>query len=104
MGDEWGYIDETGMFAVAPQFADVTPFVLPDATFAQSADGQYALINRKGAPIGPGRFDDAGDFAEGLARVEAKGKVGFADGTGAVVIPLQFVPDPNGPEDVRSAR
>lgn len=91
---EWGYVNRTGMFVIPPQFADASRFVLPDVTFVQTTAGTYELIDRKGSVVS-GPFEDAGDFAEGLARVQVNGKVGFVDHTGALVIPPQFAPDPS---------
>jgi hypothetical protein len=38
------------------------------------------------------RYEEAGDFSEGLAAVYSNGKVGYIDKTGALAIPLVFEP------------
>ena len=36
------------------------------------------------------KYDDNGSFSEGLALVKLKGKLGFIDKTGKLIIPLKY--------------
>ncbi|MCP4643285.1 MAG: WG repeat-containing protein, partial [bacterium] len=52
--------------------------------------GEWRFINGQGGYAFGGTFEEAGDFGEGLAPVMRKGKWGFVDKTGALVIPTRL--------------
>ncbi|GHT46247.1 hypothetical protein FACS189454_07100 [Planctomycetales bacterium] len=47
-------------------------------------------MNKDGSVLVPAKYDDAGNFSEGLARVELGDKYGFIDKTGKEVIPFKY--------------
>jgi hypothetical protein len=51
---------------------------------------KYAMIDPTGTVISKNRFDDVGDFSEGLAPVKSGTQWGYVDRTGAVVIEPRF--------------
>ena len=58
----------------------------PHATY----DCRYAFIDKRGEPISDLRFDDAEDFAEGLAPIRIGNQWGFVDLSGQIAIPPRF--------------
>jgi hypothetical protein len=55
-----------------------------------SYDCRYAFIDKTGAPISSLRFDQAGDFSEGLAPAVIDGLWGYVNLSGQVSIPPRF--------------
>lgn len=58
----------------------------PRATY----DCRYTFIDKRGEPISDLRFDDAEDFAEGLAPIRIGDQWGFVDLSGQIAIPPRF--------------
>jgi hypothetical protein len=115
---KWGYIDERGRILVELRYAFLRNFsddlaavaVLDEKRSENLAPGRgklpnlrWGYIDRSGREIIPLRFYDAGDFAEGLAPVNAGGggegesslcgpsaNYGYIDKTGSLVIKPQF--------------
>lgn len=56
----------------------------------QDISGKYGFKNDKGLIIIKPRFDDAGNFIEGLAWVKRNEKFGFIDGFGKEVIEIRY--------------
>jgi len=99
----YGYIDKTGRFAIEPQFTSAREFadglalvkiggVLINpvgATIMNSDDevGRYAFIDKTGKTVLslPG-IRDVDSFSDGLARINMKGREGFIDTSGNIVI------------------
>ena len=85
--NKWGYKDASGQIVIKPQFKMANEF-LPEGIGAV-VDGQgWAYINKRGiVVVRPFLFDNGPDyFREGLARFQFKGKMGFFDRRGKVVI------------------
>jgi hypothetical protein len=53
-------------------------------------DGKWGLIDKTGKEIVPPKYDNAGGFKEGLAKVKLNGKWGFIDKTGKVIVPPKY--------------
>jgi hypothetical protein len=107
-----GYINHDGAFAIAPNLSNGYRFhegraaVILDgpcqianggscgrAEFRpgrRGVDCRYAFIDKTGAPISDLRFDDAGDFSEGLAPVRIGQRWGYVDASGQIVIEPRF--------------
>ena len=58
-------------------------------SFKDPSSGKYGFKHDDSVVI-PAKYDDAGDFSEGLALVKINGKYGFIDKTGSLVIPAIF--------------
>jgi hypothetical protein len=110
-----GFIDRSAVFVIKPQFLAATDFsdgmarvvaegpcvLLPQTPCAslrvlgadERGSGQeckFAFIDKAGRIVSPLRFDDAGDFSEGLAAVRIADRWGYVDKSGQLVIPPQF--------------
>ncbi|MCH8046161.1 MAG: WG repeat-containing protein [Planctomycetes bacterium] len=55
-----------------------------------SLNGKYGFKTSDGRVIAPARFEDVGDFTEGLAAVKLGGKWGYIDRTGMLTIQPRF--------------
>jgi hypothetical protein len=88
-GEEWGwgFIDRTGRIVVPPKFHDTSDFSEGLAFVRLTYESKFGYINQTGALVIPYQFAWASDFHEGLAAVAlAKGKYGFIDKTGRLVL------------------
>jgi hypothetical protein len=107
-----GYIDLSGKVVIEPKYDGAGEFRLSRAVVRQA--DKYALIDRSGKLIANIPFRVLGDFHQGLLRVQASGRTdesgrrlpttyGFVDTEGKVVIPPQFMPAgefPDNPADL----
>lgn len=85
-----GYINTAGELAIPLQFKTGNDFY---SGFARVEDDNgWHVINKTGAIVGDFKYNEAWDFRNGLAGVqpERKGKWGFMDPTGALVIPAVY--------------
>jgi len=109
-----GYVDHEGRFVIPPRLsygydfhegrAAVVPggpcqivnggscarLELRPTKSSPDYDCRWAYVDKSGRPISEIRFDDAGDFSEGLAPVRMGNKWGFADANGTIAISAQF--------------
>ena len=100
VGENWGFIDIKGKWAIPPVYWQVEPFSEGLAAVTlQLRDHTYpaAYIDKSGTTVVefPNGVAEAGSFSEGLAAVrmdgsQSVGKLGYIDRSGAVVIPYQF--------------
>jgi len=98
-GENWGFIDVKGNWAVNPQYWRVEPFSEGLAAVTLPVDTNFATayIDKSGQTVIslPDRVTESGPFSEGLAAVRSvgytsEGKVGYIDRSGKLVIPYQF--------------
>ncbi len=81
------------VFAFVAQFAleaadTKLPRLMP--SFFQTENLKYGFIDKSGSYVVSPRFDDAGDFHEGLALVRKGNRWGYLTTDGSVAIPFQF--------------
>lgn len=87
-----GYIDTNGQNIISALFPLGSQFSEGVASVAQISDNRYryTFINDNMDITIPTMFDAAGDFTEGLARVQLKGKWGYINKKGNWVIEPQY--------------
>jgi hypothetical protein len=100
VGENWGFIDVTGEWAIQPQYWRVQPFSegLAAVTYRlKGYDFKEAYIDKRGKAVieFPKGVAEAGPFSEGLAAIRTSGyasvgKLGYVDRSGTVAIPYQF--------------
>ena len=86
-GDKDGYIDQTGRFAIPPQFDSADEFFEGRALVRLGTRSGY--IDTTGKFV-EGQRPPTGEYSEGLATLRIEGKVGFIDRSGKVVIEARF--------------
>lgn len=109
-----GYIDGGGRFVIPPRLTygatfhegraaviiegpcritnggSCTPPAFMPTVSNASYHCRYAFIDRTGQPISDLRFDEAGDFSQGLAPVMIDGMWGYVDNSGQISLPAEF--------------
>ncbi|MGV8073024.1 MAG: WG repeat-containing protein [Syntrophobacteraceae bacterium] len=87
----WGYRTSSGAVIIKPQFLVAEDFSSQGMAAVADASG-WKFIDEKGkVVIRPFVFDNGPDpFLEGLARFKNRGKFGFFDERGHVIIPARF--------------
>lgn len=86
-----GYQDARGRTVIKPQYSHAYTEKFEYLAFVVK-DGRPAAVNRKGAIVlEPFIFDNGPDYlSEGLFRFVSKGKTGFADEKGKIVIKARY--------------
>ncbi|MGA2593889.1 MAG: WG repeat-containing protein [Bryobacteraceae bacterium] len=99
VGENWGFIDSAGDWAIQPKYSRVQAFSegLAAVTYQRMPYDSAAYIDRSGKAIIEFHkgVTDAGPFSEGLAAVRTNGytglgKLAYIDRSGTVVIPYEF--------------
>jgi len=90
--DRWGYVDNSGKWAIEPKFKWEADFSEGIAAVLLPKKGKgYGYIDKTGAWVAKPQFSLAWNFSEGLAAVcDRKAKWGFIDMTGKYAISPQF--------------
>ena len=81
----WGYIDKTGRLVLEAGFYDSSPFV--NGVVSVITKEGNSCINKKGKKVDE---INCKRFSEGLAQIGVKGKKGFIDESGKIVIEPQW--------------
>lgn len=68
VGGKWGFIDESGTFAINPVYDDARSF--HEGLAAVKVDNHWGYIDPNENWVFPPRFKQAGNFSEGIARVK----------------------------------
>jgi hypothetical protein len=108
VGSHAGYIDLSGKMVIEPKYDTAGDF--RNARAVVMIGGKYSLIDPSGKLIADIPYRVLGDFHQGLLRVQANNltdsngkklptKYGFVDHEGKVVIPPQFMPAGEFPDD-----
>jgi hypothetical protein len=100
IGDNWGFIDAWGNWAIQPTYWRVEPFSEGLAAVTYQLNGYdfpTAYIDKTGKAIVefPKGVAEAGAFSEGLAAVRMNGstsigKLGYVDRAGATIVPYEL--------------
>ncbi|KAI9013476.1 hypothetical protein DFJ74DRAFT_682264 [Hyaloraphidium curvatum] len=90
----YGYIDKMGNLVIPMQFSDAGDFS-DEEGLARVKDPKsklWGFVNRAGRIAIPCSFYEVGDFCRGRAMVRKheRGRIGFIDGSGELVIPFTF--------------
>ncbi|MCW3159695.1 WG repeat-containing protein [Chryseobacterium oryctis] len=56
----------------------------------QDTNGKYGFIDTNGKLVIPCKFDEVGEFSNGMARIEKDSKTGYIDKKGNIVIPPKY--------------
>ncbi len=80
-GSKWGYIDDTGRFAVEPQFSQAGGFQ-DNGLAIVCKDNKYGIIDGTGKLIAEPVYDYINDYSEGFAIASDAGGSVVLDGTG----------------------
>ena len=84
---KWGYVDKTGREVISPKYHVAGPSF---NKLTWVIDDNLKFIDKTGRTIANSNdYNECSTFSEGMAQVE-KGKEGFIDTTGRVVIALQY--------------
>lgn len=98
-----GYIDKAGRFIIPPTFKMGFASDFSNGLAAVCTDGKrWGYINAKGIMVIPPKYETAGPFKDGLARVRINGKYGFINQKGKIVIKPKFAKASNFQNDVAS--
>src|ERR1017187_3295603 len=85
---KFGYINEAGLIAIAPQFLWASRF--SEGRASVFVCHKYGYIDESGKTVIPAKFDAADTFSENLAAAEVEGKFGYIDRSGRMVIPATY--------------
>lgn len=89
INNKWGFIDQNGMFAIEPQYDEVSEFNYGLA--AVKRNNMWGFVDSSGAIAITPSFDWALDFCcNGLCSVKVGNKWGAIDKSGQIVIKPQF--------------
>jgi hypothetical protein len=81
---KWGYIDDTGKFALSPVYSSARRFQANGLAVA-GRDGKVGLIDPSGKFVVQPVYQDIGDFSDGLAIVMDEGGFSVMDSRGNIL-------------------
>lgn len=86
VGHRWGYIDAQGKLAIEPRYEEARPF--RHGLAAVKENGLWGYIDKSGQWALLPQWEQAGNFSlAGVAMVQANGRTGLIDASGASVTP-----------------
>ncbi|MGC9367677.1 MAG: WG repeat-containing protein [bacterium] len=86
---KWGLLDNHLNWLLKPEFSYIGP-MCEDRAVVAFENFQDGWINTQGVPLSPVRYNQCGDYSEGLAYVLIQDCYGYVDCNGEVAIPPQF--------------
>jgi hypothetical protein len=90
-GESTSYVDKTGAYLFEPKLLfDLGEWSEGLIAARAESNGRYGYMNRSGRFVVAPQFDEADEFADGLAHVRIANKHGFIDRSGRFIIPLKF--------------
>jgi hypothetical protein len=91
LGGKWGCVNNLHGEEVIPlKFKELVIHQFGEPCVTAKMGGKWGFINRVGTEITLFEYDSVDGFNEHRARVEKKGKYGFIDDKGALVIPIIY--------------
>lgn len=100
LAGRWGYIRQSGLYAIAPRFDGTGQAKRwPDIRAGSFVNGlapvwveqdRYRFIDSTGSLAFDGEFDDADSFSEGRAAVKRGDRYGYIDTTGSIAIECKY--------------
>lgn len=88
VNSQWGFLNTSGKFSVAPKYQDAKSF--KEGLAPAKVNGQWGFIDAGGKWIIPPRFSDVLSFSDGLAAVVLNGKIGYVDHSGKLIIKPKY--------------
>jgi hypothetical protein len=84
-----GFIDRTGKWAIAAEYAQARPFA--EGLARVTVGDRWGFIDEQGKTVVPPSFVEADDFSDGMALVKnEQHKAGYIDRTGKLAIEYEF--------------
>lgn len=83
-GGRWGYVDESGIPVIYPEFAAARGF--SEGLAAVRVVEHWGFIDTEGHFAVNSTYEEVGDFSEGLAAVRWYGRWGYIDRTGCFAV------------------
>jgi hypothetical protein len=87
---QWGYVDERGRMAIAPQFASARAFSGGLAPVRTRTNWRWGYIDRTGTLVGSDRYQETRTHTSGLGAVRLDNRWGFVDADGRLAIDPRF--------------
>lgn len=87
----YGFVDRTGRYVIAPQFAQARGFQEGLAAVRTKDTHKWGFINKAGRFVIEPRYREARGFSDGLAAVMEEFRWGFIDVVGRVAVPLKYL-------------
>lgn len=88
IGGAWGFVNQDGKLAIAPEFDNVTQF--SEGLAGAQRGEEWGFIDKTGQWIVPPKFSSILPFSSGLAAVELNSKWGYIDKTGQWAIEPKY--------------
>lgn len=86
---QWGILSKDGSWLMPPRYSWMGTFNADGLARYRIGD-RFGFANRAGEEVTPARWDNTGEFADGLCPVLRDGLWGYVDSRGEVVVPLQY--------------
>ncbi len=93
IGKNQSFIDIYGTEVVAPLFESIHFF--NDSLLVFEKDGKFGICRKNGSIIDSARFDVIGTLMNGRAIVTQKGKLGYMNGEGKIILDIKYDEFPN---------
>ncbi|MFZ4474725.1 MAG: WG repeat-containing protein, partial [Saprospiraceae bacterium] len=86
--DQWVLMDTLGRLYLKKLYRQIMPFAYERARV--QVVQRWGYLDMRGNEVISARFDDAGDFSEGLAYVGIHNFYGFINPAGDLVLPMKY--------------
>jgi len=90
VGEFFGFVDKNGLEVVTPKFSEVKWSFDDQGVVMAKCGGTWWIVNSSGKETGPLDYEYASGFSEGLCAVKRRGKWGFINKEGGLVIDCKY--------------